>query len=371
MIRQKIGVLLSTVACVLGCVSPYDVRYDLNSNVVTVEGFITDQTEATVIIKRSISQNRSSYAVPIKGCVVEIRAGSGTSVALKETSEGVYETPADFKGQAGQTYQLRFKTPEGQSYESSVEKMIAVPDIKKIYQQYDEKGPLNNEGTRSLGSTLNIFLDLEDPAADRNFYLWRWTLWERQPICITCEQGIYTGKECIKVFSNPVSPTYDYNCKTACWELFRSTDINIFSDVYSNGRSVIGRPIAKIPFYSRQGALIEVEQLGLGIAAYDYYQLLRSQNQTTGTLADTPPAPIIGNIRNINNSDEKIVGYFGAATVKKLRYWIDRNGYENVKLTPLLGREPNFELPNPFPPPSAPCVLGRNRTPFLPAGWQQ
>ena len=365
--------MLCIVGCLLGCVSPYDVRYDLNANVVTVEGFVTDESEARIILKRSISQNASSYDVPLKGCTVTIQTGNGSNIALTETSAGIYVTPADFKGQAGQTYQLRFKTKEGQSYESLPEKMIAVPDIKKVYQQYNPKGLLNNEGTRVLGSTMDIFIDFDDPAADRNFYLWRWTLWERQPICITCEQGIYTqaGGECVKVFSVPAAPTYDYICNANCWEILRSKDLNVFSDVYSNGRAVVGRSIAKIPFHSKLGALLEVEQLGLGLAAYDYYQLLRNQTQTTGTLTDTPPAPIVGNVKNSNDSEEKVVGYFGAATVKKVRYWIDRSGYDDARLTPLLGREINLEPTTPFRPPAAPCLLGRNRTPFTPQGWRQ
>ena len=367
--------MLGVVGCLLGCVSPYDVRYDLNANVVTVEGFVTDESGATVILKRSISQNVSSYDVPLKGCTAAIRTGNGSDVALAETSEGIYVTPADFKGQAGQTYQLRFKTKEGQSYESSLEKMIAVPDIKKVYQQYDPKGLLNNEGTKVLAATTNIFIDFDDPAADRNFYLWRWTLWERQSICITCEQGIYlydpAGGECLRVFSNPAAPTYDYVCNKNCWEILRSKDLNVFSDGYSNGRAVVGRSIAKIPLYSRLGALIEIEQLGLGPAAYEYYELLRNQTQTTGTLTDTPPAPIIGNIRNSNDLQEKVVGYFGAATVKKVRYWIDRSSYTDAQLTSLLGREPNLEPASPFRPPSAPCLPSRNRTPFTPQGWRQ
>jgi hypothetical protein len=37
-----------------------------------------------------------------------------------------------------------------------------------------------------------------------------------------------------------------------------SQELNVFTDVYTNGNSINNRLIAKIPFYNSSGALIEI-----------------------------------------------------------------------------------------------------------------
>lgn len=356
---------------IYSCVEPYDVRYQLNADVLTVEGFVIDQPGTAVTISLSRNLETSSFAEPLKGCKVEISSDKGPTVALRESVAGLYIAPSDFKGTPGTTYQLRFTTPDGKTYLSDKETMATVPEIKKVYQQFDKNGLLDNTGKRVIGSTVDIYMDFDDPSTEENFYLWRWKLYEFQNICITCEGGQlnFTGGTCQRINSrNP--PTYDYQCTTPCWEIFYNRDINIFSDKFSNGRSVVGRLMGKIPYHSYTGSLIEIEQIGLSRNAFFYYQLLRDQTQTTGTLTDTPPAPIVGNIQNIANPGEEVVGYFGAASSRKVSYWVDRSIYKDAILVPLLGRPEQLEAAAPFRPPTYPCVPSQSRTPVRPQAWR-
>jgi len=353
------------------CVEEYDIRYPLNANVLTVDGFVIDQPGTVVNISTSRNQDLSRYSEPIKGCKAEIRVGNGTVVALREVSTGTYAAPSDFKGQAGQTYQLFFTTPDGNTYESSKEVMGGVPPIKKVYQQFDPNGILDKTGKRVVGSTVDIFVDFDDPPTTKNFYLWRWKLYEEQYICITCEGGTLSGNGGVCIKSNSRNPpTYDYQCDKACWDVFYNNDVNIYSDQFSDGREVKGRLLAKVPYYSYKGGLLEIEQVGLSSEAYQYYKLLRDQTQTTGTLTDTPPAAIIGNIQNTKNTNEKVAGYFGAASSRKVQYWVDRSIYKDPIIVPILGRAVFLEPSTPFRPPSYPCVMGRDRTPVRPEGWR-
>lgn len=357
----------------LSCVTPFEADFVLRADVMTVEGLVTDQEGTTIYLNMSYSANRAIKTLPIKNCKVEILVGNGTKVALTESIAGVYVTPANFKGVAGQTYQLSFTTPDGKSYQSTAEQMTAAPDIKKAYTKFNEKGLLDNTGQKVLASTFDIFVDLDDPANQRNYYLWQWNLYEKMDYCVSCEKSFYNAdtKQCEKdprPFIMP--PNFDYRCRGNCWNIYANTEINILSDVYSNGKTIVGKRIAQVPFYSEQGALIEIQQYTLTADAYNYYALLRDQVQTTGTLTDTPPAPILGNITNKTDPTEKIVGYFAASGGRKLRYWIDRAGFKGIKL-PILGREPNDEPSSaPGRPPTAICEPSRTRTPNRPQGWQ-
>jgi hypothetical protein len=69
--------------------------------------------------------------------------------------------------------------------------------------------------------------------------------------------------------------------------------------------------VAQIPFYNDYGCLVNLEQISVSLEVYKFYQLVRQLTQGTGGLADTPPSAIVGNIQNVSNPDEKVVGYFG------------------------------------------------------------
>ena len=378
----KISTILLFLMSVQACVSPYDVRYSLAADLLTVEGFVTDASGTTVSIRLSRSEQVSVYSEPVKGCIVEILAGNGSKINLKENQPGFYSTPDGFQGVAGETYQLRFRTVEGKTYESSVEKIALAPAIKKVYQEFNAKGQLDKLGEKVLFSTFDIFVDFDDPADQKNSYLWQWQLFEKQEACITCQEGYLDSQtlKCVGASTRfTIYPTYDYRCKGNCWDLFYSSDINILSDVYANGRTIAARRVAQVPYYSESGSLIEIQQYAISNAAFQYYSLLRDQTQTTGTLADTPPAPIVGNVKNTGDKGEIVVGYFGAAGIKKARYWVERAGFGNKGgiRTYLLGRPSNFEPESPprpptfeIRPPLFPCVTTRNRSPLLPEGWR-
>ncbi len=365
------------------CVEVYDVRYDLNADVVTVDGTVTNERGLTVTLRISRSSGLNYYAEPMRDCTVEVLAGNGTSVALTETSSGVYSAPETFQGQVGQTYRLRFKTSTGVTYESDPEQLTEAPPIAKIYHQFNQNGILDRTGNRVLASSLDVYVDVNDPANRKNYYQWRWVDFEDQRICATCEGGKLDIKtrECIPERNSRA--LFDYVCETQCWEIYYSSDVNVFSDVYSNGRTISARLAARIPYYyigqgfPIEGALVEIQQYAISAAAYEYYKILGDQAQNTGNLTDTPPAAIVGNVHNVSDASEKVVGYFGAAGISKSRLFIDKRPYFTDAFKFLtLGRNPGLEPDTPpmppnfeFRPPYALCRASPNRTPIKPAGW--
>ena len=365
------------------CIDPYDPTVNLNSNLVVVTGIITDLAEPQpVSLNRSRSSNDSANVnIPIQRAVVQVIKNGTTAISLLETQPGIYSFPADFRGKVGNTYQLRFQTEEGVSYESTVEPMLSVPPILKTYDQFNPEGPKKTADGLPVPAN-DIYIDFQEPATERNFYLWRWRLYEVQSWCATCQQGRYVVVDLGPVGSGPIDVIgcvrdstlgtlnlFDYPCREQCWDIFYNTDINISSDIYSNGQFQTGHKIASIPIYQRDPALIVVEQLSLSANAYRYYKLFADQVQNTGTLADSPPAPISGNVKNVANSLENVVGYFSATSVAVSRYKIDRKSVTSGVFQGLFyavnGRVPKGQ------PPSALCVSGHNRTSQIPPGWNQ
>lgn len=360
-----------------GCVEPFETRLNFDTNLVTVDGTLTDLADPQLIrLRRSVSTTRNSVSQPLRGASVEVIVNGQTRLVLPETSPGDYALPGGFVAQPGATYQLRFST-QGTQYESTVEKMPASKPITRVYDTFDPEAIVGRVGTVTVFQPgHHLYLDTDDPAGTGDYYNWTWTSWERQETCATCTQGLYyTGRGCVRDPSLPDDNTYDYQCEQRCWEIFRNRLINVMSDTYSDGRPIRGREIAQIPLYTSSGALIEVRQQALTAGAFRYLKLLADQTQNTGSLADTPPASIFGNVSNVNDPNEKAVGYFTAASVSQIRYWLSRTNARGARPIGLLGgRSPNPEPtsvpPAPPRPPLAACFPSATRTPVKPEGWR-
>ncbi|WP_408641448.1 DUF4249 family protein [Spirosoma telluris] len=126
--------------------------------------------------------------------------------------------------------------------------------------------------------------------------------------------------------------TYDYNCRTQCWEIIYNHDLILFDDQYTNGGLLVNQKAAQIPFYDHNPGLVEIRQNSLTADAYRYFKLFQQQTQNTGGLADSPPSALAGNVHNVANDREAVVGYFTASAVSTLRYWLDRKDAYGLSL---------------------------------------
>lgn len=434
--RQQLYLLL-TLFGINACVDPEDTILRGTNDILVVDGTITNLAEPQIIrINRSKADPKTGRfgTLPITKAKVEVVIDSSRVIACHETIDGSYQLTSDFKGEVGHAYQLRFTLTDGTSYQSDQQVMLPVPSIQKATAQFN---PNSVSPTLLKGYTAghDLFIDTQDPADQRNFYRWDWTLYERQYWCKSCVQGVYSvykilprtylsryyfvaGNEpyedCFtpppgqEQYDAPEVPGgywyYDYQCRTQCWEILHNYTINVFSDQYSNGGLITNRKVAEIPFYQHSPCLVDIRQLSLTKDAYTYYQLFQQQTQNSGGLADTPPTVLVGNVRNVANAREGVVGFFGASAVSVVHYWLDRKDTEGISYgaTDPLGPHQNVgddlfyalnrRLPYPEPPPpytgnreeakvriwpntdrppTAICVPSDSKTPYKPEGWQE
>ncbi|MPR33999.1 DUF4249 domain-containing protein [Salmonirosea aquatica] len=417
LIRNAFFYVLLLLWELTGCVDAIELDYPGTVDVVVVEGTLTDLAEPQIIrLSRSKSDpltGRPGF-LTISGAKVEVLVDSAEVVEAFETVAGTYRLPADFRGKVGHAYQLRFTLSDGTRYESSQQIMPAVPPIGKVTAEFNPKSisPLLVQG-HTAGH--DFFLDTQDPADQSNYYRWDWRLWESRRWCRTCEQGAYsiynvvttydeyggahyeTGDNLFESCFYPPRPrnglptpywVYDYECRTQCWAILWSSELNLFADSYTNGGAITHRKVAQIPFYQRAPALVEIRQLGLTPAAYRFFKDLQDQTQNNGGVADPPPTASVGNVKNAADPREITIGFFTASSVATARYWLDRSDAIGVPpglFMALMGREPIPEPPPPgfsyiqivdtkttsSRPYTAVCVENEKQTAQKPVGWQQ
>lgn len=60
---------------------------------------------------------------------------------------------------------------------------------------------------------------------------------------------------------------------------------------------------------------VSVRQLSVSRETFEYWSRVKSVLNNQGSLFDIPPAPILGNIRNVEDPEERVLGYFEVAKV--------------------------------------------------------
>ncbi|RYF74846.1 MAG: DUF4249 domain-containing protein [Cytophagaceae bacterium] len=412
-----LAICLGSCLCLSNCVDPEELSLRGSLDVVVIDGTITNLAEPQVIqLNRSTADPLTGLpgSVPITKASVEVVVDSSGVVPAHETIDGTYQLPSEFRCEIGHAYQLRITLPSGAHYTSTQQVMPVAPPITTVRAQFNPTSlPVSQEG--GYTAAHDLYIDTQDPLNQANFYRWDWKLYEKQDWCRTCEQGQYsinnvhvlisgnglqyfqTGDSLLEdcFYAPPPLPgfppnryfVYDYSCRTQCWAILYSHQLNVFADTYSNGGMISGRKVAQIPFYQHDPCLVEIRQSALSPTAYQFYNQFQSQTQNNGGVADSPPSAIVGNIKNVANPQERIVGFFTASAVSTNRYWLDRKDAQGIPpglFVALNGRKPIPEPSFPStpeltiittiaekPPYTAVCSPTNSRTPFKPVGWRE
>ncbi len=419
----------------VSCVDPIELRIVSTTDQIVVDGVLTNLPEPQIIrLNRSVADPFTGRfgTLPLTKATVQIVDDAKRVYGANETVDGSYQFPSDFKGEPGRSYQLRVVLSDGTRLESSAQKMPDVVPIQTTTARFSTTSlPSSRYGGYRAGH--DVFVSTQDPANTKDFYRWDVITYEKQLWCRSCNQGVYAvyaiiprryalGNQYVsgtEVFEDCFSPrsygtsdeppidrtdyTYDYHCRTNCWEIVRSYSLNLFSDVNSNGGAISQRKVGEVPYLAYGPCLAVVRQATLTADAFGFYRLLQEQSQNTGGVADTPPTALIGNIKVLDDKPVSVIGFFAATAVSEKRLWLDRKDtqgppfgatdptgppqQEGEDLFYALNRRRlNPEPPPPYtgiraapkvlifggPPrvPTAVCVPSDTRTPIKPNGWR-
>lgn len=355
------------------CTDPVEPEFEFKEGLVFVEGFASTSIGGSyVVINKSISEfgvNKTKFE---EGATVSFEnTSTGQSIDLIE-QEGVYVPPLEFKAAIGDQWELHIVLVDGTQIQSSKELVLEPVGISEINANYKPELRFN-EGSGMFEPGHSISVTFDDPANQENFYYWSFRSFENLIVCETCDNGILRNGECIET-SVGTPPYFNYVCETDCWRIRFPEDVNIFDDTFSNGQTTTDLAVANVPLYTKENMVVELQQFSLTPAAYEYYQILKDIVDNNSGFNAPPPAALVGNLVNVNDSEDFVLGRFTAAASSTASIFIGRDAisedaFENKD--PLV-LEPT--LLSPYPPPStnfATCKEGRFSTAIIPDGWIQ
>lgn len=360
--------LLLVLLFLTTCVDPVVPAYDFEEDFILVEGQIVDQAGFSEIrLSRSEILFENYTLVPITGATVSSIDGNGNEVSWQQIgTTSAYAPPADFAAQSGQSYFLRVTTPTGQVIESLPETTPSRVPVAEAELRFEQEAFFSDARNRFIPA-FRLLVDLEDPADADNYYQWRFREWAMIEVCASCMRARWRNGECIESPDTRFVNRWDYLCDAPCWILSQGNQINILSDEFSQGRRIDNIEAAVIEFDRLGGLLVDLEQYSISKANFDYSTVLKDLADGAGGLNATLPAALIGNLRDVSDSEVNVLGFVGVSSLEVERVYINR---DTVNGTPLpFDATVVLEPVNPSPP-LAPCV-GENRTTERPIGWPE
>lgn len=296
---SRVIIKLAVLLLLVSCVDSFRLDVDGSSGLLVVEGLISDEeTTHTVKLSRSVSFSNtgivSTYSVPEQNAVVKVSDDLGNEFEFIEDAAGTYKTVGTIKGEVGRSYRLSVITSDGEQYESEAELMPGVPEINSLTYEYSEREYESESSGNILTSYgFDIHVVVNDPPGVDNFYKWK------------------------SIATIEYSSVTELPDQATCWYDITPLEsgVVVFADNYSEGKE-FRELVAVAPYERITNIKVLVSQFSLSEPAYNFWQLISQQQNNTGSIFDPAPVGIKGNIKNVN-SDEVVLGFFGASAVTR------------------------------------------------------
>jgi hypothetical protein len=290
------------------CISLFEPDYKgEESDLLVVDGSLIKGFETQVIyISRSSSILQPQYK-PLENCHVKIMDDSGNEFVFIEESPGKYIASIDDALlNYNDRYRLIFGTPSGEYYESGLQTLLKSPPVDSIYC-FKEVHYFADSSRYIEGLQFYADLNANDDAS--RYYRWQivetWELHASRKI-----EGVYDG-EAVRLSTIPSDSLY------YCWKTKSATGI------YTSSTTALSHNIIKkIPLHFVLGSSpilaikygATVRQFALNKDAYDYWHQKEAELNESDNIYTTQPNQNKSNIFNVNNPDEKVLGFFWASS---------------------------------------------------------
>lgn len=268
----------------------------------------------SIRISRSVPLERTLFE-PEEDCYVEVICENGNTRIFEERSPGVYEQEMDDSFfQAGSAYRLAVITPEGTHYESSYETLHECPAISSVYFEREDHPTTDPE---VVEEGIRFYLDFHMDKENARYL--RWEVTETYELHNPDYETQYVDRNLM------VRDVRASEKNLTCWVtnnidgIFTLDLLHVEGPVYRRWplHFVSGRTQRLHHRYS-----LLVRQLSLSQEAFWYWNELGKNIQSMGGLFDTQPALTPGNICNVADETERVIGYFSMAGASEKRIFV-------------------------------------------------
>lgn len=306
--------IISLLLAASACREPYDLDADRQLGQLVIFGHI-DNGEDDFFVQISRTSSLPYQYIPEVGARVTLLDDQGNEGFYKRTStDGLWQYDKEsLRIIPGRTYRLRVRTAGGQVYESQPERIPlarAIPEISVEFKEIFVNA--GSEGVITTRNVMDVFARtlLVNPNED---YFLRWVV-------------IQTFRLNPTDFPDPFS-----SIPPSCYvnRQVQPQRIPVFSSAGFNGDVVPNQLLGRIEidYAFNNKNVITVKTYSQTPEAYEFYRKAGITLNNTGSLFDTPPAAIPGNLYNVEDDSEEVLGYFDAASIELQRVTVTRGDF--------------------------------------------
>jgi hypothetical protein len=243
----------------------------------------------------------------VSGAKVSLIDEKGRSWPLNENlsariySAKIPQNNAAFPVQTGQKYHIRAILNDGRVYESNPEPLMPVPKLEKVTYKYLIKNILDQKGfaTPDTFVRYSVYTSLKTSAdAPKANLKWEFHVWYKLTD--------HKNKVCYNYEPQTADKVYIYNGSFLKQD--RLDEHGVLDVFYE--------------FKFAEGYYIKHVQEALSPGAYRYWEEVKKLAERNGNMFDPPPGTISTNIRNVNDPNDQVFGYFYATTQDTLPMFI-------------------------------------------------
>ena len=289
------------------CLTPIDFPVEIKGGTLVVTGQISTISDQN-IIQLGRTANIARLPFPLSGATIQLFDDVGNVYLYEENFQnlGTYYLK-NVEGVAGRTYYIQIDLIEGGSYKSLPERLPEPAVQESAYYTIVKKEFTDREGAVVVQDYIELFSNSKLLSTDDPIYL-KW------------------GIEEVFLLSPTDFPDPFGNIPPPCFVIQNADPqrIVLFNGIEVSSTSInnllVGSRIIDWSFLERH--YFTIYQSSITADCFDYWRKVNIVANQVGTIFDTPPAIVVGNIVNVENPKEKTLGYFQASNQTFNRFFV-------------------------------------------------
>ncbi|MES2796769.1 MAG: DUF4249 domain-containing protein [Bacteroidota bacterium] len=320
---KKIFFIVLPLLVILGCREIFESPVKSPSTgYLVVEGAINSGEGSTIIILSRTTSLDDKKMLYEKGAIISIEGEDKSSRVLKENPNGQY-IGQNLGLNSNQKYQLKIITSRGKKYLSD---FVAV----NINQ------PIDSLSLKRENGGVQIYVNTQNSKNSTNYYQWETEqTWEyhaemtsalKYEITGTPNRPIYKA-----VYRFPKTPGTIDSSLFMCWESVSNTNL-LIANTEKLTKDLIYHPLAYIPPNSNHLNVlysINVRQITWSKEGYEFLDRIQKNTEKTGSIFDAQPSELNGNIHNVDDPTEPVIGFANISPIQEKRIYLNRKMFDD------------------------------------------
>jgi hypothetical protein len=299
--------VVAMLGITMGCKKPYEPPVVSSDNhYLVVEGVINSGNDSTFIsLSRTVKLSENVSTQPVTNFTVVVEGEQGAKYTLNAQGNGKYNI-GPMNLDASKKYRLHLTEPGGKEYVSD-------------YVEVRQNPPVDSIGFAPRNNNLQLYVNTHNSANNTRYYRWDYAETWRFHARYQASYIVDPATKEIR-FRRPEEDIYYCFGNDDSNNIILASSEKLSQDVISQG------PITTIANNSEkieERYTILLKQYALTKDGYQFWENLKKNTEQLGSIFDAQPSQLKGNIHNINDPSEPVIGYVSVTNIQSKRIFID------------------------------------------------